>query len=189
MRQRIIAILIAIVAALAVTGTATASASKAEQQRFIEDAGRNVAPSQEKYGVPASVAVAQAILESGWGKSDLASGSRNLFGMKCKDRKPGPIATDCVKLPTSECDKSGCWKTHAWFRVYDKVEDSFADHGLYLSTNERYAKAFDHTADADRFIVEVHRAGYATDPKYADKIIKLMNQYDLYRFNSTESRV
>ena len=161
-----------------------ASASAASNKdEFISTAGESAQPSQAEYGVPASVTVAQAILESGWGESGLAVEASNYFGMKCHDRDPGPIATGCVKKATKECDKKGCHATKAYFREYDSMADSYRDHGSYLRENSRYAKAFDHTDDADRFIREEHKAGYATDPKYTDKIVSLMNQYDLYRFN------
>lgn len=165
--------------ALAVPYTAHAS----DHDQFIETAGQAAQPSQFEYGVPASVTVAQAILESGWGESKLAAGSLNYFGMKCHDRDPGPIAVDCVKLATKECDKNGCWPTHAYFRAYESMADSYRDHGSYLRDNPRYAAAFGYTNDADQFIREVHKAGYATDPKYSDKIIALMKDHDLYRFN------
>ncbi|HZE39041.1 MAG TPA: sporangiospore maturation cell wall hydrolase GsmA [Stackebrandtia sp.] len=155
----------------------------AAHDAFIDHAGSAAQPSQEEFGVPASVTVAQAILESGWGGSKLATGSNNYFGMKCKNGEHGPIASDCVKAATKECDKTKCWDTKAWFRVYDSEADSFRDHGSYLKANPRYANAFKYSDDADRFIREVHKAGYATDPKYTDKIVTLMQDYNLYRFN------
>lgn len=156
----------------------------AEQEEFIAKAGKSAQPSKEQYGVPPSVTVAQAILESGWGKSELATESNNYFGMKCKDGNYGPFAVDCVKVATKECDKDGkCFDTKAWFRVYDSRADSFSDHGSWLASNARYAPAFDHTDDADKFIAAVHKAGYATDPDYTDKIVSIMKKWDLYRFD------
>lgn len=156
----------------------------AEQEEFIAAAGKSAQPSKEQYGVPPSVTVAQAILESGWGKSELARESKNYFGMKCKDGNYGPFAVDCVKVTTQECDKKGkCFDTKAWFRVYDSRADSFSDHGSWLASNARYAPAFDHTDDADKFIAAVHKAGYATDPDYSDKLVSIMKKWDLYRFN------
>ena len=110
---------------------------------------------------------------------------QQLLRMKCHDKQTGPIAVDCMETDTRECNDDECWDTTAWFRVYDSVADSFSDHGRNLHENPRYEKAFDHTDDADAFIREVHKAGYATDPKYTDKIVGLMKQYDLYRFNNT----
>ena len=160
-----------------------AAAFASQRTDFVAVAGRAAQPGQAEFGVPASVTVAQAILESGWGNSDLATDHHNYFGMKCHDRDPGPIAAGCVEVPTKECDAQRCWHTTAYFRQYRSMADSYRDHGAFLRDGPRYAKAFDHTDDADRFIAEVHRAGYATDPKYTDKIIGLMKQYDLYRFN------
>jgi flagellum-specific peptidoglycan hydrolase FlgJ len=173
--------------ALATVLAVPQAAQAVDQQRFIDSAGESAQPSQYRYGVPASVTVAQAILESGWGRSKLAAESKNHFGMKCHDGETGPIAVDCVKTGTRECDADGCWDTTAWFRVYASVADSFSDHGRNLYENSRYDKAFDYTHDADRFIREVHKAGYATDPKYTEKIVALMRDYDLYRFNEFAS--
>ncbi len=161
-----------------------AAATSSERSAFLSMAGKAAKTSQQKYGVPPSVTVAQAILESSWGGSDLARKTKNHFGMKCFKGASGAIAVGCANSPTTECDKEkGCYPTVAVFRVYRSVSDSFADHGYKLYESSRYDPAFGHTGNADQFIREVHKAGYATDPGYSDKIIKLMKQYDLYRFN------
>jgi len=185
MRQNIARAIVLAAGVIAILMAAPTAAQAVDQQRFIDMAGESARPSQSEYGVPASVTIAQAILESGWGESGLAKKAKNYFGMKCHDGETGPIAVDCVKTDTWECDAKNCWDTKAWFRVYDSVADSFSDHGRNLHENSRYAKAFDHTDDADAFIREVHKAGYATDPKYTDKIIGLMKEFDLYRFNES----
>ncbi|HIW61073.1 MAG TPA: sporangiospore maturation cell wall hydrolase GsmA [Candidatus Stackebrandtia excrementipullorum] len=185
MRHVIARTLVLTACAAALVFTLPQTASAVNQQAFIDSAGSSAKPSQEEYGVPASVTIAQAILESGWGDSGLAKKANNYFGMKCHDKQTGPIAVDCMETDTRECNDDECWDTTAWFRVYDSVADSFSDHGRNLHENPRYEKAFDHTDDADAFIREVHKAGYATDPKYTDKIVGLMKQYDLYRFNNT----
>jgi hypothetical protein len=64
------------------------------------------------------------------------------------------------------------------------VEASFRDHGRFLRENARYAAAFNYTNDPDRFVAEIWRAGYATDPNYPNLIVTLMRNYDLYRFNN-----
>jgi flagellum-specific peptidoglycan hydrolase FlgJ len=185
MRQKLVRWLI--VASVAVCGVVAvpAAAQAAEQEEFIAEAGQSAQPSQQEYQVPASVTVAQAILESGWGDSELAREAKNYFGMKCHDDDPGPIAVDCMKAATKECRNDKCYETKDYFRVYDSMADSYRDHGAHLSDDPRYAKAFDHSDDADAFIAEVHKAGYATDPGYTDKIVKLMRTHDLYRFNET----
>lgn len=133
--------------------------------------------------VPASVTVAQAILESGWGRSWLTRQDHSYFGMKCFG-DPGRIAIGCSNYATSECDKKkGCYATRAAFRAYRSLKESFADHGKQLATLPRYATAMRYTSDPDRFVREIHKAGYATSPTYAENLLKLMRQYDLYRYD------
>lgn len=159
--------------------TEPAPSSPAE---FIEYA---VLPAQEgmaEYNVPASVSLAQAIVESNWAQSELTVKGLNYFGIKCTGQSP--YATGCLERPTQECDAEGrCAQTVAAFRTYSSAEDSFRDHGHFLTTNPRYEDAFDHVDDPDRFAQEIAEAGYATDPDYADKLIELMQQYDLYQYN------
>lgn len=134
-----------------------------------------------RYKVPASVTIAQAILESGWGRSGLARRDHNYFGIKCFG-SPGTIAIGCRVYSTYECDRK-CYPTSAQFRAYRSVTGSFADHGRFLTTNPRYQKAFAYSHDPDRFAIEIHKAGYATSPTYARNLINLMKRYNLYRYD------
>lgn len=151
--------------------------------QFIKAAVGPAQASEQEYGVPTSVAVAQAILESNWAQSELTEEGHAYFGIKCgKDN--GQYATGCLKKPTSECQPDGtCEKVIDSFRTYATATDSFRDHGLFLASNDRYAKAFLYTADPDQFSREIALAGYATDPGYADKLIALMQKFDLYQYN------
>ena len=63
------------------------------------------------------------------------------------------------------------------------MTDSYRDHGRFLRTNPRYAPAFPHGRDPDRFLAEVWKAGYATDPLYVEKVTRLMREHDLYRYD------
>jgi uncharacterized protein YraI len=142
-------------------------------------------PAQEAmrgYRVPASVSIAQAILESGWGRSTLTRDDHNYFGKKCFGG-PGEVAMGCRDYGTHECSGKDCWSTRADFRAYRNATDSYVDHGRQLTELDRYAEAMNHTDDPDLFAREVHKAGYATDPGYADKLINLMREYDLYRYD------
>ncbi len=144
-----------------------------------------VGPAQESRRatrVPASVTIAQAILESGWGRSTLTRDDHNYFGMKCFGG-PGPVALGCRDYATHECSGTGCAPTSAQFRAYRNGTDSYLDHGRQLAAMSRYAEAMRHTADPNRFAREIHLAGYATSPTYADKLIDLMKQHDLYRYD------
>ena len=124
------------------------------------------------------------MLESGWGESALSRDDHNFFGIKCFFHWGGPIATGCKAYKTFECDAKGkCWPETAEFRTYASLADPVRDHGRFLRVNDRYAGAFTFSGDGDAFAREIARAGYATNPKYADKIIALMRQYDLYRLD------
>jgi flagellar protein FlgJ len=155
----------------------------AEQAAFLADVTALARRSQRRYGVPASVTIAQAILESGWGRSTLVRTAHNYFGMTCVRGDNGPFTADCRTGPDRVCDSRGCRSTTANFRTYRSVSDSFADHGRLFASNPRYARAYAHRGDANRFVAEVHRAGYATDPSYPRQLRKIMTRYNLYRYN------
>jgi flagellum-specific peptidoglycan hydrolase FlgJ len=149
---------------------------------FIRWAARRAQASWRDHQVPISVSIAQAINESGWGRSSLTRQGNAYFGIKCFGT-PGPVAIGCRPYRTSECDSTGCGPAVASFRVYHLASRSFLDHGRFLRVNPRYRAAFNHTGNPDRFAREIHRAGYATDPYYSDKLISLMRQYNLYRYD------
>lgn len=152
--------------------------------QFVAASAQGARVSQREFGVPASVTIAQMILESGWGKSMLATTDRNFFGMKCFSK--GSIASGCRIHTTSECRASGsCYRTEARFRVYTSVTNSVRDHGQLLATSPRYRPAFAFSDNPDRFAEEIHKAGYATDPEYAHKLQQIMKQYNLYQYDLT----
>jgi hypothetical protein len=131
--------------------------------------------------VPASVTLAQAILESDWGRSALAQDANNYFGMKAT----GTLGNDgVVWLPTSEYDDSGnLYTTSSAFRAYKSLDDSIADHDRLLSTASRYAPAMQATSDPQQFAALIAQGGYSSDPAYADKLVSLMDRYNLYQFD------
>ena len=158
-------------------------ATPAEQKAFIKSASGAAQKSEQKTGVPASVTIAQAILESGWGRSGLSQDGNSYFGMKCF-ATPGSNATGCRPYDTHECDGSSCYSTNASFRVYDSVLASFKDHSNSMASLPRYRAAFAHANDPDRFAVAIADAGYATSPTYAQDLINVMRRYRLYRFDA-----
>jgi hypothetical protein len=158
------------------------SAPPATHASFVSWAALQARASNTRYRVPISVTVAQAILESGWGRSGLTRQGASFFGMKCFG-SPGPIALGCRPYATWECGSRGCYRTSDWFRVYAGADRSFLDHARQLATLSRYRRAFAHTRDANRFVVAVHRGGYATSPTYSKNLISLMRQFKLYRFD------
>jgi flagellar protein FlgJ len=155
----------------------------AEQNTFLNLVAGPARSSFREYKVPASVTVAQAILESGWGRGDIPRTANNYFGTKCPNGVATGTAVGCRTYPTRECDATGCHPTTGSFKVYTTVLDSLRDHALTLSTMKRYAPAFAYTANPNRFAAEVHKAGYATDPNYTTLVTGIMAKYDLYRYD------
>ncbi len=173
---------LALAAGMTIGSAGTASAQ--DPAAFFNTAKGPAQAGEKEFGVPASVAMAQAALESSWGESSLTKDGNAFFGIKCGSDK-GPIANRCVEKVTQECDANGnCHDEVALFRGYANSTDSFRDHGHFLKNNSRYAAAFNFTKDPDQFIREVHKAGYATDPDYSTKIISMMQKYNLYQYNA-----
>ena len=137
--------------------------------------------SEQKHKIPASVTIAQAILESAWGKSDLALRANNLFGIK------GDYNGQSVRKQTMEWRNGKFIRVSARFRKYPSFRKSIEDHSEFL-LKKRYGKAFE-TTNADNFAKKIHRAGYATDPGYSDKLIRVMNDYNLYQYNNKEGKI
>lgn len=123
------------------------------------------------YGIPASITIAQGILESGAGKGMLTVKSNNHFGIKCSDWQGDKVYHDDDEL--QEC-----------FRKYKDPMYSFRDHSLFLYERPRYAFLFDYKRDDYKSWAKgLRRAGYATDPKYPDKLISLIERFKLYEYD------
>lgn len=127
-------------------------------------------------GVSPLVLVSQAALETGWGKavtqhSD-GSSSFNLFNIKADKQWQG----DQVVKSTLEYHNGHAKYEKAAFRSYDSYADSFDDYVDFLRTNTRYGSALQHQGDDQLFIREMHKAGYATDPDYADKVLNILSR-------------
>jgi flagellum-specific peptidoglycan hydrolase FlgJ len=151
------------------------------EQEFIAAISGPAQQSQRETGVPASVTMAQAIVESNWGKSQLASTANNYFGIKAKGRA-GTAGT--ISLPTWEVFGGSDVTIVDAFRAYNSPTESFIDHGRFFHENRRYAQALRTSSDPREFARQIHAAGYATDPQYANKLINMMDRFDLYRFDS-----
>lgn len=124
------------------------------------------------HGIPASITLAQGILESGSGKGRLAAQANNHFGIKCHDWKGEKIYHDDDK--SQEC-----------FRKYRNSLRSFDDHSKFLTGRKRYAKLFELApGDYQGWAKELRKAGYATDRRYPQKLISLIERYQLYRFDN-----
>jgi flagellum-specific peptidoglycan hydrolase FlgJ len=150
------------------------------QERFIASIAEAAVASHDRTGVPASVTIAQAILETYWGSSRLAREANNYFGIKAQT-KPGPAGV--VNFIVWEVIGGRNVMRSEPFRVYHSIAESFVDHGRFFIENGRYAGAMAARDDARQFAREINRAGYATDPTYAGKLIGLMDRYNLYRYD------
>jgi Uncharacterized protein conserved in bacteria (DUF2272)/Mannosyl-glycoprotein endo-beta-N-acetylglucosaminidase/Putative peptidoglycan binding domain len=158
------------------TPAAPADVRQMTKKQFIEFVGENARRAMATTGVPASVTVAQAILETGWGKHTVGE-AKNLFGIKGR----GPLGS--VRAPTRE-HLDGKWVTvDADFAKYDSFEQSITEHARFFLRNRRYARALQFKGDPDTFAREIHKAGYATAPDYAAKLIELMRQHNLYQYD------
>ena len=135
---------------------------------------KDVAMSNMKnYGIPASIILAQGILESGAGRGDLALRSNNHFGIKCHVGWTG----ESVKHDDDSAQEC--------FRKYDNPSESFKDHALFLTGRSRYAKLFTLSkSDYKAWARGLRAAGYATDPKYPDKLISYIERYGLYEYDN-----
>jgi flagellum-specific peptidoglycan hydrolase FlgJ len=147
-------------------------------KEFINSIAPGCQASHKKHGVPASVSIAQAILESAWGKSGLTVKANNLFGVKADNSWKG----ESVLMPTAEYHKGVRIIVKAPFRKYPTLSDSISDHALFLSNNKRYSLAFECKTGCD-FAIAIAKAGYATDPKYSAKLISLINKYCLDEYD------
>lgn len=124
------------------------------------------------YKIPASITLAQGILESNSGRSELAVNARNHFGIKCHKEWKG----DTYLYDDDEKDEC--------FRVYSNPEESFRDHSLFLTTRDRYSILFDlNIKDYEAWAKGLKVAGYATDKSYPTRLIDLINRYELYKYD------
>ncbi len=151
------------------------------EEAFIEAVAEAARQSTHRPNVPVSVTIAQAILESDWGRSQLSRQANNLFGIKALTG-PGPAGT--VTFSTWESQDGQDVVIQAPFKAYNSLQESVDDHGWFFVRNPRYAGALAVADDPRAFAQEIQRAGYATDPAYTDKLVQLMDRYNLYRFDA-----
>ena len=161
--------------ALIVTGLTAFSQNTQKKKETIDyiDKYKDIAMTEMvKYKVPASITLAQGILESGNGQSKLAKKGNNHFGIKCHSDWKGKTMRQDDDAP-NEC-----------FRVYDDPEDSYRDHSEFLRKGTRYAFLFDLSiTDYKAWAKGLKKAGYATLPTYANVLINLIETYDLQQYD------
>lgn len=138
---------------------------------YIEQYSDIAKDHQQKYKIPASITLAQGILESGAGMSKFVKESNNHFGIKCHSDWTGK------KIYRDDDNKNDC------FRKYKSAEDSYKDHSLFL-LKPRYSPLFDlDIRDYKAWAKGLQKCGYATDKAYANKLIKIIEDYELYQYD------
>jgi len=157
-----------------------------EKRAFLEQIAPWAQAGARKYSIPASVTMAQAILESNWGQSQLSREAFNYFGIKTA-RASDPY----LELPTTEVIEGRAVKLLQRFRRFASAEECFDFRGRWLSSSKRYAPAMAVAANLNLFCDQLQACGYATDPEYAAKLKRvIVNQallkYDVVAVNPTE---
>jgi len=146
-------------------------------KNYIKKYSNTAEIEMKKYGIPASITLAQGILESGIGEGRLAVLGNNHFGIKCHKKWKG-------KRMYHDDDKKG-----ECFRVYKNSELSYRDHSIFLNSRSRYDFLFDlKRTNYKSWAKGLKKAGYATDPKYPKKLISLIERYKLDRFDKRNSK-
>jgi len=145
--------------------------------QYIEEYAAMAVREMERSGVPASITLAQGILESGSGNSRLALEGNNHFGIKCHTWNGEKIYAD-------DDAKNEC------FRKYKSADESFRDHSDFLKTNSRYSFLFEiDKTNYKEWAKGLKKAGYATSPTYAEALINLIEKYELYRYDTQGSLI
>lgn len=139
---------------------------------YIEKYADLAVREMKRSGIPASITMAQALLESDNGRSDLALSANNHFGIKCH------LTWEGKRFYYDDDKENDC------FRVYKNVRESYEDHSLFLMTRDRYAFLFElDPTDYKAWAKGLKTAGYATNPRYADMLIKIVEDNNLYRLD------
>jgi len=142
---------------------------------FVQQHTQAAQAAEVKTGIPAAFMVAQAAHETGWGRKEIRSAdgtpSFNLFGIKAGGEWKGPV----VEVPTTEYVNGKAQRTTARFRAYSSYAESFADYAQMMKDSPRYAQTVAKASNASAFAHGLQRAGYATDPAYADKLTRVIN--------------
>jgi len=140
-------------------------------EKYIETYKDIAIQKMQEYRIPASITLAQGVLESGSGTSDLARKANNHFGIKCH-------SWNGRKFYQDDDAKNEC------FRKYRTAEESFRDHSLFLTQRSRYASLFDlEITDYKAWAHGLKKAGYATNPKYPQLLIRIIEEYQLYAYD------
>lgn len=144
-------------------------------QQYIDQYKDIAIEQMQRYHIPASITLAQGLLESGAGRSELTRNSNNHFGIKCNNNWTGR------RTYHDDDAKNDC------FRVYDSAYESYEDHSKFLSGNQRYRQLFQlKTTDYKGWAKGLKACGYATSPVYAEKLVEIIQLYKLYQYDSAK---
>ena len=142
---------------------------------FVHQHSEAAQKAQDSTGIPAAFMVSQAALETGWGRKEIrhsdGAPSFNLFGIKAGANWKGAVA----EVATTEYIDGKAQRVMAKFRAYGSYAESFADYAKLMSASPRYQNVMAQATTADGFAKGLQRAGYATDPAYADKLSRVIN--------------
>jgi flagellum-specific peptidoglycan hydrolase FlgJ len=159
--------------------------TEAEKAALINWLASYAVKEQQSSGVPASITIAQAILETGWMRAEtpvrrkMVLEAKNLFGIK----GVGPAGS--VEIPTTEYEGRRKYTITDKFRAYHTYAESFEDHSHLLTTSSYYTGALKFRNDPHKYIEEVAK-NYATDPEYATEVWSIVTRYNLTRFDKNE---
>ena len=160
---------IVLVLILAATLRGAPAQTRQTREEYIDRYKAIAVSHMERYGIPASITMAQGILESDCGNSALAARSNNHFGIKCKRDWTGE------RVYHDDDARGEC------FRSYSSVEESYRDHAEFLDTQPRYDSLFAYgPADYKNWARGLKAAGYATAPDYAQRLVRIIEEYQLY---------
>lgn len=161
---------------LASTGTIESNSAARHVQEFTQKLGPHAELASQSTGIPAKFMLGQAALESGWGKKEIkamdGSTSHNVFGIKASPSWKGRT----VDALTTEYVNGVAFQKVEKFRAYQDYSEAFRDYAKLISNNPRYQNVMQSTKDATEFAHALQKAGYATDPHYAQKLSKVIQQ-------------
>jgi len=177
MKFRYFLILLLISASCSTSRKAVKPVTTASSEEYIRQYKDLAVQEMKRVGIPASITLAQGMLESGYGNSTLAVEGKNHFGIKCHSTWNGK------KIYHDDDRRQEC------FRKYRSVYESFKDHSEFLTSSQRYDFLFQYDrTNYKKWARGLKRAGYATSPTYATRLIELIERYQLYRFDRQERR-
>ena len=144
----------------------------AQYQEYVDQWSSVAVEQMNRYRIPASITLAQGLLESGAGRSELAREGNNHFGIKCHNGWTGPT------VYKDDDQRNDC------FRSYKTARESYEDHSRFLVNGRRYQSLFSlKMTDYKGWARGLKAAGYATNPKYADRLIEIIEVYKLYEYD------